>query len=79
MFGFPIPDIQIQTPKTPEKETRKQASTNTPFLVQGTQKALKMETLNQQNINENLNPDLTMSFVVLPVSQDRPRVPQDAK
>ena len=37
MLGFPTPDIQIQTQKTPEKVGWKQAWTNTSLLVLSTQ------------------------------------------
>ena len=47
------PSIQIQTQKTSEKETWKQAKHNTPLLVQGARKRFKMETRSPPQIENN--------------------------
>ena len=75
MLRFPILDIQMQTQKPLEKEAWKQASQNTHFLIQGTQKTFKMESLNPLRINENPSMDLKVSFLVLPNVPGSPQGP----
>ena len=71
VLGFPIPDIQIQIPKSSGRTTWKQLWKNRLVLLQRYPKTAKMDRLNQRNL-----------FVLpnaLGSSKDRPRVPQDVK
>ena len=75
MLVFPIPDIQIRTQIPPEKATWRQACTNTFFRPEYLQ-SFQMESLNPPEMTDNPSMDLKVSSAV---SQDRPRVPKDAK
>ena len=79
MFSFPTLDIHSQTQKPLEKEAWKQAYKNTHCFVQGTQEAIKMESEKLSKIIKKPSLDLEVSFLCSRMSQDRPRVPQDAK
>ena len=76
MLGAPTPDIQTQTPESTEKETWKQAWTNTPCSVQSTQNNFRNGSLNPPKIIKISSLDLKVSSLVLPNVQGSSQGPQ---
>jgi hypothetical protein len=79
MLVFRLPNVQIQSPKSFKKVTWKQAWKKTHILVQGTRKALKMDSRNQPQIYKNPSLDPKVSFLVLPGAPGSPQGPPGCK
>ena len=79
MLGFPTPATQIQTHKSSEKHPGNRYEKILFFGPNVSKNLFKWVPLNRQKINKIQAWTSQCPFLCSPMSQDRPRVPQDAK